>query len=155
VGKLYAVTFAAVAVSAAQDLFEITAAAGYHLYVHGFELAQTTEVGDAAEEGLALTLVRGYTVSGSGGSAATPVPLESGQGAANFSAEVNNTTVANTGSPVTLHATAWNERMAPCQWIYTPETRPHVGVSTRLVLRTTAPGDAVTMSRTMWVEEVG
>lgn len=154
-GKLYVVTFAAVSVSAAQDLFEVTATSTRPLYIHGFELAQSSDFGDSAEEGLSISVLRGYTVSGSGGSAATPVPLETNQGAANFAAEVNNTTVANTGSPVTLHATAWNERMTPSQWIYTPETRPYVSISERLVVRTTAPGDAITMSGTLWVEEVG
>lgn len=159
-GKLYTVSFAAVAITVAQDLFEITNAATRVLYVHGLELGQGTELGDAAEEMLQILVKRGtsLTTSGSGGSAPTPAPVEANQGASAFTAEVNNTTklAVGTGSITTLMATYWNVRSVPMQWIFTPEMRPVVSPSERLTVElVAAPADSITVSGTLWVEEVG
>lgn len=152
---MYTVVFTGVAVTAQQDFFEITAAATGSLWVHAFELSQSTEVGDAQEEGLSVLVKRGSTVSGSGGSAPTPTPWSVNGGASGFVAEVNNTTKANTGTIVTLHSTNWNVRSTPFQWIYTPEMRPLVAPSERLTVElATTPADSITMSGTLWVEEL-
>jgi len=158
VGKLYTVPFVEVAVTAAQDFFEITAPATRVLVVHQLELSQSTEVGDSAEEMLPLTIRRGTsaTTSGSGGSTVTPAPLEANQGAAAFTAEANNTTVMSGGTITTLVATGWNVRAVPTTWLWSPETRPVVSPSERLVVRLgAAPADSVTISGTLWVEEMG
>lgn len=159
-GKLYTVTFTAVAVTAQQDLFEITAASSRVLFIHGVELSQSTEVGDAAEEGLAIVMKRGtsLTTSGSGGSSATPAPLEVNQGAAASTAEVNNTTklAVGTGAITTLVATNWNIRATPMAWMFTPELRPVVSPSERFAVElATTPADSVTVSGTLWFEEIG
>jgi len=156
-GRMYAVTFEAVAVTAAQDFFELTPADDKPLLIHGIYLAQSSDVGDANDELLRVTIKRGYTSSGSGGSAATPAPLQSSAGvAAGFAAEVNNTTVASTGTAVTLHADTFNVRAG---WVYipTPEARPGVSqANTTLVVRLeAAPADQLTMSGTVIVEELG
>lgn len=154
--KLYTVVFAGVAVTAQQDLFEIVAGAAKVCCVHGFELSQSTEVGDTAEEGLSILVKRGATTSGSGGTAPTPTPLQLGQGASTFTSEVNNTTKATAGTIVTVHATNWNIRSSPCPWVYTPEQRPWVAPSERLTVElATTPADSITMSGTLWVEEIG
>lgn len=152
---MYTVVFSSVAVTAQQDFFEVTAAATGPLWIHGFELSQSTEVGDAQEEGLVVLVKRGATVSGSGGSAPTPTPWALNAGASGFAAEVNNTVKANTGTIVTIHSTNWNVRNTPCQWIYTPEMRPMVAPSERLTIELgTTPADSITMSGTLWVEEL-
>lgn len=151
-GRMYSISFAAVAVSAAQDLFEITAPSSAGIALHALTLGQSSDYGDAAAEGLSLTIVRGYTTSGSGGSAATPRILVPGGSAASSSAEVNNTTVASAGTPVTLHADAFNVQ-AGYQYVWTPETRPRAAPSSRIVVRITAPADALTMSGTLYYEE--
>lgn len=159
-GKLYTVTFTGVAVTAQQDFFEITAATSRLLLVHAVELAQSTEVGDAAEEGLSIIMKRGtsLTTSGSGGSSATPAPLEVNQGAAGSTAEVNNTTklAVGTGAITTLIATNWNIRSSPMSWIFTPELRPVVSPGERFAVElATTPADSVTVSGTLWFEELG
>lgn len=156
--KMYSVSFAGTAVTAAQDLFEITAASSRVLLIHGIELAQTTELGDAAEEVLPLLFRRGTsgTTSGSGGSSATPAPAMANAGAAGSTAEVNNTTRMSGGTITTLVATAWNIRQSPMQWIFTPEMRPVVSPGERFTVElSSAPADSVTISGTLWFEEIG
>lgn len=154
--RMYSVSFTATAVTVAADLFEITPADDKPCVVHAIYLGQTTELGDTAEEQLGLTLVRGHTTSGSGGSSATPRPRNPSDAAAGFAAEVVNTTAASVGTTVTLHADSWNVR-GPYQLIFTPETRPIVTQgNTTLVLRMTgAPADSVSITGTMYVEEQG
>ena len=153
-GRTYAVTFNAVAVTAACDMFEITPADDKPCEVVSIYLGQTTEAGDAMDEMLGVQIIRGFTASGSGGSAATPAPLSPADTAAGFAAEVNNTTLANTGTTTTLHSDAFNVRAG---WCYIPplDCRPVVGQgNTSLVVRTTAPADSVTFNGTMIVREL-
>lgn len=154
-GRMYTVSFAATAVTAQVDLFEISPADDKPVIIHAICLGQTTEVADAAEEMIGLTLLRGHTTSGSGGTATTPRPADPNAAAAGFAAECCNTTIASAGTAVTLHADAWNIR-APYQLIFTPEMRPVVNqANTTLVLRTAgAPADSITMYGTMYCEEI-
>lgn len=155
-GRIYSVIFSAVAVSAAQDLFELSPADDKPVEIVGIELGQTSDSGDAADEQLQLSIIRGFTASGSGGSAPTPAPVKSSaNAAAGFAAEVNNTTVANTGSSVTLFATAWNVRAGYTQWFPEGAEPSASQANTTIVVRTTAPADALTMSGTLWVRELG
>lgn len=153
-GRVYTVVFSAVAVSAAQDLFEITPADDKPVEIVGIELGQTSDYGDAQDEGLQLSIIRGFTASGSGGTAPTPAPLNPNAGAAGFTAEVNNTTVANTGSTATLWTGCWNVRAGYINWW--PEGCRPVATqgNTTMVVRMTAPADAITMSGTLYVREL-
>ena len=92
--------------------------------------------------------------SGSGGTATTGQPLDSADAAAGFAAECNNTTVATTGTVVTLLADAWNIQGG---WWYAPDEPDMliIDVSTRLVFRITAPADAITLNATLVFEEIG
>ena len=152
-GRIYSATFSAVSVSAAQDLFEVNTSATRPVVIHGVVIGQYSEAGDSQDELLSITLVRGNTVSGSGGSSATAAPLNAGDSAFGGTVEVNNTTVANTGSPVTVHADSFNVR-AGWIWLPTPELRPIVDVSSRIVVRITAPADAITCNGTIYLEEI-
>ena len=69
--RIYTVQFDNVSVSAAQDLFEITPADDKPVDIVGLFLSQTgvADVGDAAEELLPVQIIRGFTTSGSAGSA--------------------------------------------------------------------------------------
>jgi hypothetical protein len=153
-GRVYSVIFSAVAVSAAQDLFELTPADDKPIEIVGIELGQSSDAGDAADELLQISIIRGFTASGSGGSAPTPAPLNPNDTAAGFTAEVNNTTVATTGTSVTLQTTCWNVRAGYIQWF--PEgMRPSASQgNTTLLVRQTAPADAITMSGTLYVREL-
>jgi hypothetical protein len=156
--RLYTVVFGAVSVSAAQDLFEITPADDKPVEIVGLSLCQTgnSDVGDAAEECLRFSIVRGHTVSGSGGSAPTPVVIKPNDTAAGFTAEVNNTTIANTGTTTIIHEDSFNVRAGYLNW-WPPGAEPtaNQGNTTIVVRLNSAPADAITLSGTLYVREVG
>ncbi len=114
--RMYSVIFSAVSVSAAQDLFEISPADDKPISIVGLELGQSSDAGDVNDELLQLSIIRGFTASGSGGSAPTPAPLEPNDTAAGFTAEVNNTSQANTGTTATLWTTCFNIRAGYLNW---------------------------------------
>ena len=153
-GRLYTAQFSAVAVSAAQDLFEIVAPSDAIVKIHNIRLGQTSDVGDASEEILLIKLNSGATTSGSGGGSYTPVPIELGDAAFGGTCEINNTTQAADGTIVTHHAWPWNVR-GPFEIIFEPETRPVLSPSRRCVLTIPAPADALTMMGTITFEEIG
>jgi len=158
IGRIYTVVFGAVSVSASQDLFELTPADDKPIEIVGLTLCQTgnSDVGDAQEECLRWSIIRGHTVSGSGGSAPTPRPVKRSDAAAGFAAEVNNTTIANTGTTVILHEDSFNVRVGQQIW-WPPGTEPDASQGdTTLVLRlNSAPADAITLSGTLYVREFG
>lgn len=152
-GRHYKATFSAIAVTAAQDLFEIVAASGKPCWLIGLEIGQYTDAGDAQDELLSLLFIRDYSTSGSGGAAVTPTP-QTGDTAFSGTVERNNTTVASGGTPLTMYATSWNVRAGyiwqpdPMKWIYIPSAG-------RLVVTQTVPADSITMNGTALFIEVG
>lgn len=153
-GRIYTVSFADVAVTQQQDLFEIVAAAGRTAIIRGLELSQSSEVGDAQEEGLSILFKSGQTTSGASGSAPTPVPVDVNDNAAGFSAEANNTTKASAGTIVTHRAAHWNVR-APYLWMMPPEMCIRVTGGRRFTVElATTPADSITLSGTLYVEEM-
>jgi hypothetical protein len=154
-GMLYTASFSSVAVTAQQDFFEYTAPSDAIVVLHWIELTQSTEVGDAQEEGLAILFKRGATTTGSGGSTVTPAPTEFGFAAAGGVAKANNTTKATAGTIVTLYSSNWNVR-TPFLWLPTPELRLVLSPSQRFTVElATTPADSITMSGTMYLEEIG
>lgn len=158
-GRFYVGRFKDVAVTAAQDFFEIAGPTDAVTIVHRVLLTQSTELGDAAEEQLKLTTNRGVgtVTSGSGGSTVTPQPISDGDTAYGGTVEANNTTImaVGTGTLEELEAFAWNIRM-PLDLIWTPETRPVISPGNRWTIELeAAPADSVTVSGTIWFEEIG
>lgn len=155
-GMMYSATFSSVAVTAQQDFFEYTAPSDAIAIIHSVELTQSTDVGDAAAEGLAVLIKRGATSSGTGGTqAATPAPLEFGFAAAGGVLDLNNTTKASGGTIVTLLSSNWIIQ-SPWLWLPTPETRIVLSPSQRLTVELgTTPADSITCSGTMLFEEIG
>lgn len=153
---IYTVQFNGVAATAQQDLFELVAASGKPIVILGFELSQTTELGDAAEEQLSVLVKSGQTTSGSGGSAPTPAATDtSNTVAAGFTAEANNTTKASAGTIVTHAAYAWNVRM-PLQVLFTQEQQLLMAASRRFTVElASTPADSITINGVIWVQEVG
>ena len=150
---VYTVSFAAVALTAPQDLFELNTPSTRRAKIIGWVVNQSTEFGDAQDEQVRLELYRGHTTSGSGGSAPTPVPVSVAEPAALCTAEANNTTLATGGSPVLLHSTCFNVRAGDI-WLPVPEQRPVIAVSSRAVLRlNTTPADSISFSGTLYFEE--
>lgn len=152
---MYTSVFTAVAVTAQQDFFEINSVSNKTLIVHSIRLSQSTDVGDAQAEGLAITLVSGNATSGSGGSTHTPSPLQTGGGAASYTVEINNTTKASTGTPIEHYSWNWIIQ-APFIEQFTPSEMVYLAPGGRLCLRLgTTPADSITMSGTMVIEELG
>lgn len=156
-GRMYSVPFSAVSVSAAQDLFEVLAASGKPFWLHEIVIAQSSDYGDAAAEGLSVLVKKatGAYTSGSGGSTVTPVKHLTNDAAAGPTAEVNNTTqaAAGSGALTTIRAEAFNAQ-AGWQYLPTPETRIMFLPGEAVVVSITAPADAVTMSGTLVFEEL-
>jgi hypothetical protein len=100
-------------------------------------------------------VIRGHATGGSGGTAVTPRPLDPGDAAATFAAEVNNTTIASTGTAVDLDAGAFNIRSGLAK-LYPPELMPgaNQGNGTIVVRLMAAPVDSLTMSGTLFVAEL-
>jgi hypothetical protein len=149
---MYSATFEEVAVTVAQDLFQILAPADSAVVLHSLVISQSSDAGDAASEQLNILIHRGST-NGSGGSTPTPTPLHLGDAAAGTVVEANNTSQGTEGT--FIHSEAFNV-MAGLQIVWTPETRPIVSPSDLLHIELqTAPADSLTMSGTVYFEEIG
>lgn len=158
--RIYTVSYQGTVTNAGgdTDLLELLPADDKPVKLVGMALSQISEVGDAAEEGLRISILRlpATVTSGTGGSAVTPAPMDSADAAAGVAAECNNTTVATTSSTaVTLAEIGWNIRNSPCEmWFPEPNLRPKAKQGEALVVRqqTTAADDYSGMF-TFWIEE--
>jgi hypothetical protein len=153
---VYTAPFSAIAVSAAQDLWELNTHASSRVRIREIRFGQYSDAGAAEAEILGVTMTRGYTSSGSGGSTITPVNVSGLTGAlsAVTTVERNNTTQAST-SGTQVFADAWNVQ-AP--FLYLPaedDQRFVIEVSTRFVVSITAPADGITLNGTITFEEIG
>jgi len=153
-GRMYSASFADVEVTALQDLFSLVVAVNEPVTLHSCFISQSSDVGDAAEELLAVHIVRGNGTVGSGGSAPTARPLDPKTGAASATVRANDTTEASTGTEEIMHAETFNIRTG---WVYipTPETRIKAdNVSDIIAVRLLdAPADALTTSGSLYWEE--
>lgn len=154
-GRMYRGTFSAVAITVAQDLFEIVAPADAVVLLHGWGFSQSSDVGDAAEEMATVLVKSGQTTSGSGGSSVTPVPHALGDAAFGGTTEANNTTKATTGTIVTHDVRNVNLRVG-VDVVYTPEDRIVLSPSARMTIELLgAPADSITASGYYVIEELG
>ncbi len=140
------------------DLLEVLPADDKPVKLRGFLLSQTSEVGDAQEEGLRISVLRlpATVTSGSAGSAVTPIPMDSADTAAGAACECNNSTIATTsGSAITIEELAWNIRNSPYEHWY-PDERfcPKAKQGEALIVRMqTTPADDFSGCFTFWIEE--
>jgi hypothetical protein len=161
-GRCYTVQFDNVAVTVAQDFFELNPAADKPIRILGLMVGQTNRVGDANEDMLRWSIVRmsgGTLTSGSGGTSPTPAAILAGDGAAGFTAEANNTTQASTtGTTTTLHADTFNTRVG-LQYAPIPEQQigavDSAGTGILVVRLLEAPSASTTFSAVVYVEELG
>ena len=152
---MYTSVFEGVAVTAAQDFFEIVAPADSAVILHSCYITQTSDVGDAAEEMLSVVIQTGATTSGSGGTTPGVNPTQLGDAAAGTVVEANNTTEAADGTILNKHRESFNIRAG---WIYipTPEMRLPLSPSARMTITLiTVPNDSLTMDGTVYIEEIG
>lgn len=159
-GRIYAVPFAGTTVTNAggnADLWEFLPADDKPIRLRGFRFGQISEVGDSAEEGVEIQVIRlGATVSSSNGTSVTPVPMDSADTAAGFTAEVNGATVATTsGSTTIVESCPWNIRASPFEvWYpderFCPKAKQGEGLFIRLI---TTVADDITFGGVAWIEE--
>jgi hypothetical protein len=147
VGRMYSFPLNIGAHTTQIDYFELLTVTEKPVLLHGFELGQSTEVGDAQEEMLVLVLKRitGAPTSGSGGSvAAAGAPLTPNDTAGSATIEAGNTTKLTGGTSTELARFAWNVRQ-PQLYLPPPEGRITVAGATRIVLEeATTPADSIT-----------
>lgn len=150
--RFYSIPFSAVAVSAQQDLFEITAV-GKPFTLHEITIFQTSDFGDAAAEGLQVLIKRGVGItSGSGGSSVTPAKHNTVDTSAVATAEVNNTTPASGGAITTIRAEGFNVQ-GGYQYLPMREQRPFFRDGEVCLISLQAPADSLTVSGTVVIEE--
>lgn len=153
---IYTASFAGVAVTVQQDLFELALPATCCVFVHHIELSQETEFGDAQEEQLRILLKRGVgATTGSGGTTPTPAKLETGSAASTVTAKANNTTKMTGGTITTIHPGTWQIRSERL-WIPPPELRIVLSPSERFTVElATTPADSITMNGVIYFEQIG
>lgn len=154
---VYTVPFAAAGVTTSIDLCEIVAHAAKPLLIRGFVIGQKTEVGDAQEENLRLTIKSGQTTSGSGGSATTPVNKDGANGAAaGATAEQFNTTKATTGTILDHGPWPWNVRVTPYVEKFPDGEEVFLAAGRRATLELVdAPADTMDIYGHLVVQEIG
>ena len=149
-GRIYAVNFNEVAVSVQQDLFQIEAQTTPAI-LHAIYLSQSTEEGDAEAENLNVIIQR---VTDAVTDDLNAVALVGGDTAENANLAINETSELTTGASI-IHAESWNVAQS---FIYLPppELRPIVQIGNAIVVNlNNTPTDAITMSGTMYFEEIG
>lgn len=149
-GRIYAVNFNEVAVSVQQDLFQIEAQTTPAI-LHAIYLSQSTEEGDAEAENLNVIIQR---VTDAVTDDLNAVALDGGDTAENANLAINETSELTTGASI-IHAESWNVAQS---FIYLPppELRPIVQIGNAIVVNlNNTPTDAITMSGTMYFEEIG
>lgn len=157
--RRYTTLFNAVAVTAAQDLFELINANDQTLLIEEIHITQDTEAGDAASEQQRFTLKRasGSYTSGSGGSTHTPAKTSFGDPASGCTSEINNTSRAAAGSGAldTLSVQCENVHNG-FHYVATPGKEIEISPSQALVVGLEgAPADSITMSGYVVYVEVG
>lgn len=160
--RVYTVIFNKVTITTAggdQDLFMFAPATNKSIVLLGFEVYNASvaaDAGDASEEFLPLTIIRGLATVGSGGSAPTPQLAAENDTAASFTARVNDTTVAVVGAGTT--ETLWAGNCPTRPGIDKPFTEEQwlrcSAAKTRMVIRLDGTvTDDIVMSGTAWVGE--
>lgn len=126
--------------------------------LRGILLSQSSEVGDAAEEGLAISINRlTATVTSSNGTSVTPTPMSTADAAYGGTTECNGATIATTsGSTVIWGNLAWNIRNSPFDMWFPDERFAMCIVQGEggFVRQDTTAADDYTGSFTFWIEEL-
>lgn len=156
-GLIYTAVTQEVTVSAAQDLWEGLLASDHIIIPLSLRFAQRSDVGDAEEEILPISIRRitGAPTSGSGGSTPTARPHQTHFPSSAVVWEANNTTQLTGGTNVILGSFNINVRQPEIiiplveeRWYFSPVQRI-------LVELEQAPGDPLTWMQTLTYMEIG
>lgn len=159
-----AATMTVTAAGGNTDFLQLNPAVNKPVRLVGVRLGNTSEVGDAGEEGIELQLVHMTATvtdgAGTGSTLVTPtmVPRPSIGQAAGFTARVNSPTIATTsGTTTVVEYVGWINRVTPLDIFY-PESKwacEAINGEVILLRMTTVLQDDVTVQITAFVEEEG
>lgn len=158
-GRMYSATFEEVAVTAQQDLIEISTISDFYFTViHSISLTQSSDAGDAASEMLNILGVTNIIFTGSGGSVVTAAPMIVGDTAYDGDVAANNTTKATLGASTRRHFSESFNIFSGLKLVFSPTERPTFSAQSErgnffLRLETT-PADSLTMSCTIVFEQI-
>lgn len=151
--RVYKAMFDNVTISAVQDVFLVKAGSVNGVELHQIDLS-AGGVTSPAEIRLRLKVLPATVTNGSGGSAPTIYPADSGDTkSATATVRANDTTVATTsGSARILQAHQWNVLM-PWQYLPAPEDREVIQAGEALVLDIPgAPASTIVSGTIAWRE---
>lgn len=137
------------------DLLELNPADDKPCKLRRMVISQISEVADAAEEGLQISVQRfPATVTTGNGTAVTGTPIDSADSAAGFAAECNGATVATTsGTAVFFGYFGWNVR-AGLDIYFNPEEAPKAKQAEAIIVRCdTTAADDITVNLAFLIEE--
>jgi hypothetical protein len=154
-GLVYTASFNSASVTnAAQNIWEIIAAAGTSLLVHSIRLTfNPTIVSGVAQDVRAQLNIQVITTTGTGGVAVTPAPLNK----RNTLAAVTtfNRTVTTPGTAGAIYDSELVSIIVPFERIYTPDQRIPISGGNRLALNLAAGlGTAYNASSEIYFEEI-
>jgi hypothetical protein len=157
-GQIFTIPFTSSVLNAGgnADLWELLPGDDHPVMIRAILLGQTTEVTDAAEEILDLSVLRmTATITSGNGTAGVPECPRSNALAPSFTSETNGSTVATTtGSTDILFRYAWNVRSSPFEVWYDTDFAPRAGQTEGLFVRLNSTvADDLTFVGTLVVEE--
>ncbi len=153
-GRVYTVSFEDVAVAATQDLINLTATANMAFEVLRVEFGQR---GLTAWEAKPIRFRRmpATVTAGSGGSAATPQPVNKNDAAATVTARVNDTTAMTTNATAVTLFTRMFEFLNGFIWVPLPDERIVIAPSQGLAINLpTGPSGSTNMSGSLTFREL-
>jgi hypothetical protein len=151
--RVYKTFFESVTIAAVQDIFSIKAGSANGVELHQIDLSAGGVTGPA-EIRLRLKVLPATVTAGSGGTAPTISPSDSGDTkSATVTVRVNDTTQATTsGTSKTLQAHQWNVLM-PWQYLPAPEDREMIQAGEAIVLDIPGtPASTVVSGTIVWRE---
>jgi hypothetical protein len=153
-GRFYSIPITDVAVSASQDLINITATSAMAFKLWRVELGQRTLT---AWEAKTLRIIRfpATVTAGSGGTTATINKMNFGDPTATVTARINDTTPMTTsGTSAVLLQREW-EFLNGFIWVPMPDERPVIAPSQGAAINLpTAPSASMTVSGFALIEEL-
>jgi hypothetical protein len=161
--RIYTVPYVGTLTNAGADseLFYLKPAADKPIRLRGFRICQYSEIGDAQEENLRISIMwfpATVTAPNTGGTAVTPVDVDRvANTTAGFTARCNDSVVTTTnGTSVILEEIGWNERNTPFEvrWLDEREMPNAANASALVVRNQSTAADDLSIAITAWVEEL-
>lgn len=141
-GRVYSGTLNSIPITAAtaEDLVEMNPAADQPICLIGLVISQADDSGDSGDSNedvidIIISRITGAPTSGSGGSAPTATPTDTGMTAYGGTLEMGNTTNLTGGTEVVWHREGINNRVGMFYWP-PPEARLGIRGDETLLIKT-------------------